>query len=70
MVRPWLLDFGFWAKLDAAGCRIVTRLKANTKHLGAGPYSEIPVRLSAGRFGFRTDAPYGIAPFCESLAPR
>jgi Transposase DDE domain/Domain of unknown function (DUF4372) len=24
-------DYGFWAKLDAAGCRIVTRLKANTK---------------------------------------
>jgi IS4 transposase len=23
-------DYGFWAKLDAAGCRIVTRLKANT----------------------------------------
>lgn len=24
-------DYSFWAKLDAAGCRIVTRLKANTK---------------------------------------
>jgi DDE family transposase/uncharacterized protein DUF4372 len=24
-------DFSFWASLDAAGCRIVTRLKANTK---------------------------------------
>lgn len=24
-------DYGWWAKLDAAGCRIVTRLKANTK---------------------------------------
>ncbi len=23
-------DYGFWAKLDAAGCRIVTRLKVNT----------------------------------------
>jgi hypothetical protein len=23
-------DFGWWSKLDAAGCRIVTRLKANT----------------------------------------
>lgn len=23
-------DFGWWAKLDAAGCRIVTRLKKNT----------------------------------------
>ncbi len=23
-------DFGWWAKLDAAGCRFVTRLKANT----------------------------------------
>jgi hypothetical protein len=24
-------DYGWWAKLDAAGCRIVTRLKINTK---------------------------------------
>ena len=24
-------DFGFWAALDAAGCRLVTRLKRNTK---------------------------------------
>jgi IS4 transposase len=24
-------DYGFWAKLDAAGCRIVTRLKVNTR---------------------------------------
>lgn len=24
-------DYGFWAKLDAAGCRIVTRFKTNTK---------------------------------------
>jgi IS4 transposase len=24
-------DYSFWAKLDAAGCRIVTRLKVNTK---------------------------------------
>jgi len=24
-------DFGWWAELDAAGCRIVTRLKSNTK---------------------------------------
>jgi IS4 transposase len=24
-------DFGWWAKLDAAGCRIVTRLKTNTR---------------------------------------
>jgi hypothetical protein len=24
-------DFGWWSKLDAAGCRIVTRLKANTR---------------------------------------
>jgi hypothetical protein len=24
-------DYGWWAKLDFAGCRIVTRLKANTK---------------------------------------
>jgi transposase len=24
-------DYGWWAKLDAAGCRIVTRLKRNTK---------------------------------------
>jgi len=24
-------DYGWWAKLDAAGCRMVTRLKANTR---------------------------------------
>jgi hypothetical protein len=24
-------DYGWWAKLDAAGCRIVTRLKSNTR---------------------------------------
>ena len=24
-------DYGWWARLDAAGCRIVTRLKANTR---------------------------------------
>src|SRR5512132_2638413 len=23
-------DYGWWAKMDAAGCRIVTRFKANT----------------------------------------
>lgn len=23
-------DYGFWAKLDGAGCRIITRLKVNT----------------------------------------
>jgi hypothetical protein len=28
-------DFGWWAKLDAAGCRIVTRLKANTRFIVA-----------------------------------
>ena len=31
-------DFGWWAKLDAAGCRIVTRLKRNT------PFSVVEVR--------------------------
>ena len=31
-------DFGWWSKLDAAGCRIVTRLKANT------PFSVIEER--------------------------
>jgi hypothetical protein len=30
-------DYGFWANLDAAGCRIVTRLKVNTKLSGCEP---------------------------------
>jgi hypothetical protein len=34
-VRPYVFDlgyydFGFWAKLDALGCRLVTRFKSNT----------------------------------------
>jgi hypothetical protein len=55
-------DYGWWAKLDAAGCRIVTRLKANTKlsngvenfaREGSGVLSDrigrLPQRLSASR---------------------
>ena len=32
-------DYGWWAELDAAGCRIVTRFKANT------PLCEVGERL-------------------------
>jgi Transposase DDE domain/Domain of unknown function (DUF4372) len=55
-------DYGWWAKLDAAGCRIVTRLKANTKLSnivenavceGSGILSDriglLPHRLAASR---------------------
>lgn len=55
-------DFGFWAKLDAAGCRIVTRLKANTKLAYVGENAVVagsaivsdrigllPARLAASR---------------------
>jgi IS4 transposase len=34
-------DFAWWAKLDAAGCRIVTRFKANTP---LASVAELPVR--------------------------
>ena len=47
-------DFGFWAKLDAAGCRFVTRLKQNSptrlvrarRAKGAGILADRTVRLS------------------------
>jgi hypothetical protein len=55
-------DFGWWAKLDRAGCRIVTRLKANTPFevveerpvaSGSGILSDrtghLPARLAASR---------------------
>ena len=55
-------DYGWWAKLDTAGCRIVTRLKADTKlsHVvenalaaGSGILSDrigvLPQRLAARR---------------------
>jgi Transposase DDE domain/Domain of unknown function (DUF4372) len=55
-------DYGWWAQLDAAGCRIVTRLKANTKLSnvienavceGSGVLSDriglLPRRLAASR---------------------
>ena len=55
-------DYGWWAKLDAAGCRVVTRLKTNTKlsHVveseiaeGANILSDrigrLPARLAASR---------------------
>lgn len=55
-------DYGWWAKLDAAGCRIVTRLKANTKlshvvesEVGEGSdilsdrIGRLPARLAASR---------------------
>lgn len=55
-------DYGWWAKLDAAGCRIITRFKANTKLFdaventiaeGSGVLSDriglLPRRLAASR---------------------
>jgi hypothetical protein len=56
-------DFGFWAKLAAAGCRFVTRLKANTPvrvlrkrrrskatpHILANRTALLPQRLAASR---------------------
>src|SRR5215471_401255 len=55
-------DYGWWADLDAAGCRLVTRLKKNTPLivLGKSPVSEgsniisdriglLPQRLAASR---------------------
>jgi hypothetical protein len=55
-------DYGWWAELDAAGCRIVTRLKSNTpfevaQHRAVPPGSAIlsdrtgylPKRLAASR---------------------
>ena len=55
-------DYGWWARLDQAGCRIVTRLKANTpfavvEHRPVAPGSSIlsdqighlPQRLAASR---------------------
>jgi hypothetical protein len=55
-------DYGWWAKLNAAGCRIVTRLKSNTKLSkviedavceGSGVLSDriglLPCRLAASR---------------------
>ena len=55
-------DYGWWARLDQAGCRIVTRLKANTpfeivEHRPVAPGSSIlsdrtghlPKRLAASR---------------------
>ena len=46
-------DYGWWAKLDAAGCRIVTRFKANTP---LGLVEELPVpqgsTILSDRIGF------------------
>lgn len=41
-------DYGFWADLDAAGCRLVTRLKKNTlvTVLGERPLGDDPTVLS------------------------
>jgi IS4 transposase len=38
-------DYGWWAKLDAAGCRIVTRFKSNTPLHAA---KEMPVAVRCG----------------------
>ena len=58
-------DFGFWAKLDALGCRLVTRFKTNTpltepRDLPLPPGStafERPDRLSAGPAGHEPQEP-------------
>jgi len=46
-------DYGWWAKLDGAGCRIVTRFKSNTPLRGA---RDMPVAAGSGvlsdRIGF------------------
>jgi hypothetical protein len=46
-------DYGWWAKLDAAGCRIVTRFKSNTPLCNA---KEMPIEPGSGivsdRIGF------------------
>jgi DDE family transposase/uncharacterized protein DUF4372 len=55
-------DFGWWATLDLAGCRIVTRLKANTplavvenrpvspgSSIGSDRIGRLPKRLAASR---------------------
>jgi IS4 transposase len=46
-------DYGWWAELDAAGCRIVTRFKSNTPLYDA---KEMPVQPGSGvlsdRIGF------------------
>jgi hypothetical protein len=46
-------DYGWWAELDAAGCRIVTRFKSNTPLCNA---KELPVEPGSGvlsdRIGF------------------
>jgi hypothetical protein len=47
-------DFGFWASLDALGCRLVTRFKTNTplnepREISAGPAGDEPQEPDAGR---------------------
>jgi IS4 transposase len=46
-------DYGWWARLDAAGCRIVTRFKANTR---LDPVEALPVpeggTILSDRIGF------------------
>jgi len=46
-------DYGWWAELDRAGCRIVTRFKTNTPLLAA---RDMPLRVGSGvlsdRIGF------------------
>jgi hypothetical protein len=46
-------DYGWWARLDAAGCRIVTRFKANTR---LDPVEALPVpeggAILSDRIGF------------------
>ena len=62
-------DYGWWAKLDAAGCRIVTRFKANTplqvvEELAVPPRRQHPLRphrLAAGPPGQEPQEPHADA---------
>jgi hypothetical protein len=47
-------DFGWWAKLDAAGCRVVTRLKTNTplERVETLPVPEAAGNILSDRIGF------------------
>ena len=47
-------DFGWWAKLDEAGCRIITRLKVNTRFsvIEERPLPLEPGNILSDRIGF------------------
>ena len=51
-------DYGWWAKLDDAGCRIVTRLKVNTP-LAVVTENRLPSRLAHSVRPYRPSATRG-----------